>query len=54
MLNKCLHNTKDRFLHLQEGVLDTRVVIGIQGLINLKLAVNGVPPWAVFAMALPL
>jgi hypothetical protein len=54
MLNERLHNTKDGFLHLREGVPDTRAVIGIQGLINLELAVDGVPPRAVFAMALPL
>jgi hypothetical protein len=54
MLNKHLHNTKDGFLYLQEGVLDTRVVIRIQGLINLELIVNGVPPRAIFTMALPL
>jgi hypothetical protein len=54
MLNERLHDTKDGFLHLQEGVPDTRAVIGIQGLIDLELAVDGVPPRAVFAMALPL
>jgi hypothetical protein len=54
MLNERLHDTKDGFLHMQEGVPDTRVVIRIQGLINLELVVNGVPPRAVFTMALPL
>jgi hypothetical protein len=54
MLDKRLHNTKDRFLHLREGVPDARAIIRIQGLINLELAVDGVPPRAVFAMALPL
>jgi hypothetical protein len=54
MLNKCLYNTKDGFLYLQEGVLDTRAVIRIQGLINLKLAVNSIPPRAIFTIALPL
>jgi hypothetical protein len=54
MLNERLHDTKDGFLHLQEGVPDTRAVIRIQGLINLELAVNGVPPQAIFTMALPL
>jgi hypothetical protein len=54
MLNKHLYNTKNGFLYLREGVPDTRAVIGIQGLINLELAVNSIPPWAIFAMALPL
>jgi hypothetical protein len=54
MLDKYLYNTKDRFLHLQEGVPDARAIIRIQGLINLKLAVDSIPPRAIFTMALPL
>jgi hypothetical protein len=43
-LNKHLYNTKDGFLHLREGVPDTRAVVGIQGLIDLKLVVDSIPP----------